>query len=73
MCSGLRSFHSVRPVDRGFAVSGNPVTDKIFSAIISGPDWITGGRFGAEASVPAVVVGLLLTVVLLCKCKRDDR
>ena len=57
----------------GFAVSGNPVTDKIFSAIISGPDWITGGRFGAEASVPAVVVGLLLTVVLLCKCKRDDR
>lgn len=57
----------------GFAVSGNPVPDKIFSAIISGPEWITGGLFGAEASVPAVVVGLLLTVILLSCCKRDER
>ena len=57
----------------GFAVSGNPVKDKIFSAIITGPDWISGGVFGAEASVPAVVVGLLLTVILLSVCKRDRR
>ena len=57
----------------GFAVSGNPVADKVFSPIISGPDWMTGGVFGAEASVPAVVVGLLLTAVLLFKCKRDVR
>ena len=57
----------------GFAVSGNPVADKVFSPVITGPDWITGGVFGAEASVPAVVVGLLVTSVLLCKCKRDAR
>ena len=57
----------------GFAVSGNPVADKIFSPVITGPDWITGGVFGAEASVPAVVIGLLLTVVLLFNCKRDVR
>ena len=57
----------------GFAVSGNPVADKVFSPVITGPDWITGGVFGAEASVPAVVVGLLVAAVLLCKCKRDAR
>ncbi len=57
----------------GFAVSGNPVADKVFSPVITGPDWVTGGVFGAEASVPAVVVGLLVTAVLLCKCKCDAR
>ena len=57
----------------GFAVSGGSVPEKLFSAIITGPDWITGGAFGAEASVPAVVVGVLLTVILLYNCKRDER
>lgn len=57
----------------GFAVSGNPVKDKIFTSIISGPDWITGGIFGAEASVPAVGAGLLLAIILLANCKRDRR
>lgn len=57
----------------GFAVSGETVSEKLFSAIITGPEWITGGSFGAEASVPAVVVGLLLTIVLLFNCKRDER
>ena len=57
----------------GFAVSGEQVDEKLFSPIITGADWITGGAFGAEASVPAVVVGLLLTVILLYKCKRDER
>ena len=57
----------------GFAVSGNPVSDKIFSAIISGPDWMTGGVFGAEASVPAVVVGLLLAIAFLVGSKRERK
>ena len=57
----------------GFAVSGNPVSEKIFSPIITGPDWVTGGVFGAEASVPAVVVGLLLTAILLFARKREVR
>ena len=57
----------------GFAVSGEPVFEKLISAIITGPDWLSGGAFGAEASVPAVVVGLLLTIVLLLRCKRDTR
>ena len=57
----------------GFAVSGTSVSDKVFSPIISGPDWITGGVFGAEASVPAVVIGVLLTVILLFARKREAR
>ena len=57
----------------GFAVSGTPAGDKIFSPIITGPDWVSGGIFGAEASAPAVAVGLLLTVILLAGCKRDRR
>ena len=57
----------------GFAVSGVQTSDKIFSPIITGSDWITGGAFGAEASVPAVGVGLLLTIVLLAGRKRDRR
>ncbi len=57
----------------GFAVSGSPVQDKIFTSIITGPDWITGGIFGAEASVPAVGAGLLLAIILLANCKRDRR
>ncbi|MCR5841552.1 MAG: CPBP family intramembrane metalloprotease [Bacteroidales bacterium] len=57
----------------GFFVSGTSVQTKIFSAVITGPDWLTGGRFGAEAAVPTVVVGLLLTVILLARSKRDTR
>lgn len=57
----------------GFAVSGVQTSDKIFSPIITGSDWITGGAFGAEASVPAVGVGLLLTIVLMAGRKRDRR
>ena len=57
----------------GFAVSGNPVADKAFSPIITGPNWLTGGVFGAEASVIAVAAGLLLTIILLACNKRDRR
>ena len=57
----------------GFAVSGTPVQDKVFTSIISGPEWMTGGIFGAEASVPAVGIGLLMAIILLANCKRDRR
>jgi len=56
----------------GFAVSGIPIPDKVFSPIISGPELVTGGVFGAEASIISVGVGLILTVVLLL-CAPKDR
>ncbi len=43
----------------GFAVSGNDFGTSIITPQIAGPDIFTGGEFGAEASVIAVVVGML--------------
>jgi membrane protease YdiL (CAAX protease family) len=39
----------------GGAVSGTPVPG-VLVADVSGPTWLTGGAFGIEASIPAVVV-----------------
>lgn len=44
----------------GFAVSGEEAGDSILQAAVSGPDWLTGGAFGAEASVIAAVAGTAL-------------
>lgn len=43
----------------GFAVSGNDFGTSIITPLVEGPDFVTGGAFGAEASIPAVVVGML--------------
>lgn len=53
----------------GFAVSGNDTTSLI-QPVIQGSDWLTGGSFGAEASIPAFVLGLALAIVLLLFRKR---
>jgi len=57
----------------GFAVSGTGVDYKVFSTILTGSDWVTGGIFGAEASLPAVGMGVLFTIIFLCCCKKDER
>ena len=48
-----------------FAVSGNDAGDSIIQATIDGPQWLTGGAFGAEASVISMVVGLAVTAVFV--------
>ena len=48
----------------GFAVSGNG-TQSLITPVIQGSDWLTGGSFGAEASIPAFVLGLALAIVFL--------
>ena len=53
----------------GFAVSGND-TESLVRPVIDGPQWLTGGSFGAEASVPAFVLGLALAIVFLYGWKR---
>lgn len=45
----------------GFAVSGNEAGKSLYASSVEGPDWLTGGAFGAEASVIAVVVGAALS------------
>ena len=53
----------------GFAVSGND-TPSLIKPLIDGPAWLTGGSFGAEASVPAFVLGLAFAIVFLAVRRR---
>ena len=53
----------------GFAVSGNG-TQSLITPAIQGSDWLTGGSFGAEASLPAFVLGLALAIVFLLLPRR---
>jgi hypothetical protein len=57
----------------GFRVSGGNAGESLFIPEISGPDLITGGAFGAEASVVAVVIGALFSVLLILASLRRPR
>jgi membrane protease YdiL (CAAX protease family) len=48
----------------GFGVSGNEEPG-LLAPTLTGPDWLTGGAFGIEASVPGLVCLLVLTFALL--------
>ena len=49
----------------GFAVSGNGAGESLIQATVEGPAWLTGGAFGAEASVITVIAGVLLSLFFL--------
>ncbi|MBP3774046.1 MAG: CPBP family intramembrane metalloprotease [Bacteroidaceae bacterium] len=49
----------------GVAVSGSDDAPTFFNTIMSGPDIITGGSFGAEASIIAVILGAALSAMFL--------
>lgn len=57
----------------GFSVSGNPEDASILRPIIEGHDLITGGLFGAEASIISVLLGLILSVVFIWQIYRKRR
>jgi len=48
----------------GIAVSGNPM-EGVLRADIRGSDWLTGGAFGAEASLPAIIVATAFGLLML--------
>ena len=54
----------------GFAVSGQDAGNSLLRAQIEGADWLTGGAFGAEASVVAVVVGLAVSAWFIYRIYR---
>jgi membrane protease YdiL (CAAX protease family) len=56
----------------GIAVSGFRQTGLLVPSI-QGPTWLTGGTFGAEASVPAVLVNLVFGIGLLAIAHRRGR
>lgn len=49
----------------GFAVSGGNEGNSIFKTTVNGPELITGGSFGPEGSVIAVVVGIIFSATFL--------
>ena len=58
----------------GVAVSGNGApTDSLFQPTIQGNPWLTGGAFGIEASVIAVVLGLGLGSYFMARAVRQKR
>lgn len=48
----------------GAAVSGGK-SHGLITTVFNGPDWLTGGKFGPEASLPAVIVCVVAATVLL--------
>lgn len=55
----------------GFAVSGGDAGVSLLKAGITGPDILTGGVFGAEASIITVLLGTALSVWFLLKLKKE--
>jgi hypothetical protein len=56
----------------GITTSGITI-DGLIRPEISGPNWITGGTFGIEASVITVVIGLITAFILLRMVKKDGQ
>ena len=58
----------------GFQVSGTGADASIFSFTMgSGPDWLTGGAFGAEGSIITTLVLLLSVVIVYLLGERNER
>ena len=58
----------------GFQVSGTGADASIFSFTMgTGPDWLTGGAFGAEGSIITTLVLLLSLVIVYCLGERNER
>ena len=54
----------------GVEVSGNITENNILTTTVNGPEIITGGAFGPEASIITVIFGLICTFVFLSNCRR---
>lgn len=57
----------------GVPVSGHPALPSLFRGVVSGPDFITGGVFGIEASILAVIVCVMATALLITYTLRVGR
>lgn len=58
----------VQGVLLGFGVSGNAAESFLKPILNGAPDWITGGSFGLEASIPGLIA-VVISIVLLYRWK----
>ncbi|MGZ3884671.1 MAG: CPBP family intramembrane glutamic endopeptidase [Bacteroidia bacterium] len=57
----------------GTSVSGNDKTQSLFNNELNGPELLTGGMFGPEASLQIIFAGLVVSVVLYVKSKKEGK
>jgi membrane protease YdiL (CAAX protease family) len=71
LCMALHaSWNFTQGTVYGSAVSGIAMKNTWLVPRISGPEWLTGGPFGLEASVVAATIGLVVAVLLLVHAAR---
>ncbi|MBV8375048.1 MAG: CPBP family intramembrane metalloprotease [Candidatus Eremiobacteraeota bacterium] len=54
----------------GTQISGREFGVGLIEAHLAGPSWMTGGAFGPEAGLPAMVVGTVVAIALLVYAQR---
>lgn len=57
----------------GAITSGNEKTNSLLEAKIQGPELITGGAFGPEGSIQAVIFCTVATILLLVLCHKKNK
>lgn len=57
----------------GTVTSGSEARESLVTAVTTGPDWLSGGSFGPEASIVSVLVCSVATVLLLYASHRRGR
>lgn len=57
----------------GAIISGNELKKSLFSSKISGPDLLTGGTFGPENSLQAVIIGLAAGILFLWMANKQQK
>ena len=57
----------------GFSVSGTGKGESILNSMVNGPDLVTGGDFGPEASVVAVALGTLISAIFIWQYQSKRR
>ena len=71
LCMGIHAaWNFTQGSVYGSPISGMPTKNSWLVPQFSGPDWLTGGSFGFEASVVAAAIGLAVSIALLVVAQR---
>jgi len=57
----------------GAVISGNSLEKSLINAKFSGPELLTGGEFGPENSLQAVIIGLVVGILFLILAKKQGK